>query len=74
MRIDKKDADIQKLIRTSGEKYKKAGITEETFDLEKRLRNGITAAYEQKETDFKEWIPKIQSLEYKQLLRLAGLS
>lgn len=42
--------------------------------MEKRLRNGITAAYEQKETDFKEWIPKIQSLEYKQLLRLAGLS
>lgn len=40
----------------------------------KCLLRGISDAYEQKETDFKEWIPKIQSLEYKQLLRLAGLS
>lgn len=73
-RIDKGDADIQKLIRTSQEKYKRAGLKEKKFDLMKCLLRGISDAYEQKETDFKEWIPKIQSLEYKQLLRLAGLS
>lgn len=70
--IDKDDSNIKKLINENP-KFKRSNLEEVSTDLKKYLVDGILTAAQEKEICFKDWIPKIESLEYKKLFLLAGI-
>jgi len=70
--IDKNDCNIRKLIKSRPELKEKV-FKKGSMDIKKYLLDGIQAAAGQKEIIFKEWIPNIESLEYKRMFLLAGI-
>ncbi len=72
-KIDEDNKKIKNLVRGKKDILSKVKISEKASDLQEYLKAGIFCASEDKEISFKNWVPKIENLEYKRIFMLAGM-
>lgn len=73
-KIDANNAQIKKLVNWKKDILSKVKISEEGLNLQIYLKEGILIASADKEITFKNWIPKVEDLEYKRVFVLAGIT
>lgn len=72
-KIDPDNVQIKKLVNIKKDTLNKVQISEKGLNLQKYLKEGILIASADKEIIFKNWIPKVEDLEYKRVFMMAGI-